>query len=102
MKPFMVHRGITLNVRNRAGAIALAVVAVALGGALLAFGLLLLAALAATGAVVGAGVMLYYKLTGRLPGRFSSMRPRGTGLDPVQEVFPLDASERRLRAPDSQ
>src|SRR6185437_11752710 len=100
MRPSMVHRVITLNVRNRAGAIALAVMAVVLGGTLLAFGLVLLAGLAVTGAVVGAGVMLYYKLTGRLPGRFSSMQPRGTGLDPAQEVFPLDTSERRLRAPE--
>jgi len=28
------------------------------------------------------------------------MQPRGTGLDPAQEVFPLDTSERRLRAPE--
>lgn len=92
----MTHKVITLNVRNRAGAIALAVVAVALGGALLAFGLLLLAGLAAAGAVIGAGVMLYHKLTGRWPGRFAVVRSVGSTLDPAKEVFPPSRVERQL------
>lgn len=96
----MTHKVITLNVRNRAGAIALAAMAVALGGALLAFGLLLLAGLAAAGAVVGAGVMLYHKLTGRWPGRFTATRSYRPTLDPSKEVFPPTRAERQL--PDSQ
>src|SRR5690242_330477 len=92
----MAHKVITLNVRNRAGAIALATVALVLGGALLAFGLLLLAGLVGAGAVIGAGVMLYHKLTGRWPGRFATMGSSRATLDPAKEVFPQSRAERRL------
>lgn len=90
--------------RHRAQTIALAVTALAAGALLLAFGLVLLAALAAVGVVVGGGVAIYHRLTGRWPGL-----PRGGAvrihrldptLDPAKQVFP-DAS-RQLPPPDEE
>jgi hypothetical protein len=69
--------------------LALATVLVGLGFVVLAFGLVLLAAVAAAGAAVGAGVMLYRRLTGRplfrVPGGRETSRP-----DPALEVFSTD------------
>lgn len=86
--------------RNRAQTIALAVVALAAGALLLAFGLVLLAGLAAVGLVAGTGIAIYHRLTGRWPGL-----PRAVGgvgrvepLDPSKEVFP-GGDARRLPAP---
>lgn len=90
-----VDREFKLNVRNRVGVFVLAAVAVAIGATVLAFGLLVLVGLAGTALVVGAGVALYQKLTGRLPGRFNPARRRRSGLDPSLEVFPpIDAGQR--------
>lgn len=79
--------------RNRAQTIALAVVALGAGALLLAFGLVLLAGLAAVGIVVGSGVAIYHRLTGRWPGlprtAGGAMRiERVEGLDPAKQVFP--------------
>ena len=86
-----MYRLITFHARNRAGALALAVTAVLLGGVLLAFGLLLLLGLAAAGAAIGAGVVLYYKLTGRVP-RALRHQWRASALDPALEVYPAAPS----------
>jgi hypothetical protein len=86
-----VYRVIRIQARNRVGMLALAVTALMLGGVLLAFGLLLLLGLAAVGAAIGAGVVLYYKLTGRVP-RALERRWRAADLDPALEVFPAGAS----------
>lgn len=91
-----MYREFNLTVRNRVGAIALAVLAVAVGATALAFGLLVLVGLAATATVAGAGLALYYKLTGRLPGRFDAARGRRQGLDPSLEVFPFGEPTGRL------
>lgn len=78
--------------RRRAQTIALAVIALAAGAVLLAFGLVLLAALAAVGIVVGGGVAIYHRLTGRWPGlprRASGglwSGRRDPALDPSKEI----------------
>ena len=86
-----MDRVIRLQARSQAGALALAVTALVLGGVLLAFGLLLLLGLAAMGAAIGAGLVLYHKLTGRVP-RVLEHRRRASDLDPALEVFPAEAS----------
>jgi hypothetical protein len=74
-----------------AATIALAAVALALGAIFVAFGIVLLLGLAAVGTVVGAGVLVFRRLTGRVPGRPDGPR-FDTGLDPSLEVFPGQAS----------
>ncbi len=86
-----MYRVIRFQARNRASALALAVAALVLGGVLLAFGLLLLLGLAAVGAAIGAGLVLYYKLTGRVPRALRHQRQAST-LDPALEVFPTAPS----------
>src|SRR4051812_13670999 len=75
--------------RNRAAKIALIVAALAIGALLVAFALMLLLGIAAAGTLVGAGVLLYRKLTGR--GRraldSSGFSRAELGLDPSREVF---------------
>ncbi len=95
---------------SRAKTIGLAVFALAAGALLLAFGLIILAALAVAGTVVGGGAMLYHRITGRWPGflRVSTQvwtigdqgaRRAVPGLDPSKEVFPTSPDQRLL--PDS-
>lgn len=76
-----------LDVRNRPAAIALAAAALALGAVFVAFGIILLLALAAVGTVIGSGVLLYRALTGRKAER---LRTPGLhhDLDPSLEVAP--------------
>ncbi|HSJ63365.1 MAG TPA: hypothetical protein VK922_05585 [Gemmatimonadaceae bacterium] len=82
------YRGIHITTRSRAGAVALAIAFVALGGIFVAFGLVLLVILAAAGTLIGAGVMVYHRLTGRWPRAVRPAdAPQGT-LDPSLEVFP--------------
>ena len=68
----------------------LAVVILGVGALLVAFGLALLLALTAVGAVVGAGILAYRRLTGQ-----STPRVRGSAVDgrpdPALEVFADDA-----------
>jgi hypothetical protein len=90
-----VHRIVRLNITNRPGAIALAIAAVAIGGVFLVVGLTLLLSLVALGAVVGTGLVLYHKLTGRLPGR-APARAEPDALDPRREVFPAPGPAGRL------
>ena len=83
-----MQRGVHITTRSKAGALALAIAVIALGGVFVVFGLVLLLSLAAVGMVIGAGVMAYRKLTGRWP---RSLRPQPAPtrtLDPSQEVFP--------------
>jgi len=95
---------------SRAKTIGLAVLALAAGAALLAFGLIILAGLAVAGTVVGGGAMLFHRITGRWPGflRVSTqvwtIGDQGAsravpGLDPSKEVFPASPDRRFL--PDS-
>jgi hypothetical protein len=92
---------VRLQPKTRAGALALAATIVALGGALLLTGVILLVILAGVGAVIGAGALIYRRLTGR------SSRDRlqsgadaavGLGLDPRLEVSaPPSAPRAQLR-----
>jgi hypothetical protein len=68
-----------ITVRNKGAAIAIGAMAVVVGGALIAIGLTLFAGLALGGAALGAGALVFRRLTGR-----PTVRP----LDPAQEVFP--------------
>jgi hypothetical protein len=78
-----------LRVRSRAGALALGLAALVVGGVFLAFGLALLLGLGAAGLVLVAAAALYRKLTGRGP-RIVWARGGAPGLDPSKEVFPPD------------
>lgn len=82
-----MYRIIQLRTSNRASAIALGIAAVALGGVFLVFGLMLLLALAAVGTLVGAGLVLYHRLTGRLPRFLRSKSSPARSLHPELEVF---------------
>ena len=68
----------------------LAIAIVGVGALVVAFGLALLLVLGTVGAVVGAGVILYRRLTGRaMPSVYSG---RATAqVDPSLEVFAPDA-----------
>ena len=79
--------------RNRAATIALVAAALAIGAVFVAFGLMLLLALAAAGTVMGTGAVIYYRLFGRTP----SLQPWQTReqLDPALEVFPTEIQELR-------
>ena len=97
------YRSFQISTRSRAGAIALAIAVIALGGVFLVFGLVLLAGLAAVGTVLGAGLMAYHRITGRWPSFLrQSAAPRRT-LDPAHEVFPEDTTgSTRHRPNDAQ
>lgn len=86
MRMPMMVRVYGFNVRSRPAAIALAATALAIGAVFVAFGIVLLVALAALGTVVGAGVLVLRALTGRRAARLRSSQPE---LDPALEVFPL-------------
>ena len=81
-------RLVHLNVRHPAAAVAVAIAALAIGGVLFAFGLVLLLGLVVAGSVVGTAIVLYRKLTGRLPGFPGGARRERVTLDPSLEVFP--------------
>ena len=96
------------SVRGRLQTYALVAAALAAGALLIAFGLIMLAGLAVTGAVVGGGIAIYHRLTGRWP-KFLHVRtyvgPIGSagpaersmhGLDPSKEVFPSRRETRRI------
>jgi Flp pilus assembly protein TadB len=82
----MQMRVYRFGTKNRAATIALIAAALAAGAVLIAFGLVLLLALAAAATVIGAGTVLYYRLTGRRPA-FQRFQTRER-LDPSLEVFP--------------
>lgn len=85
-----------LKIRGTAGALALGLAALAVGGVFLLFGFALLLALGAVGVALGAGVALYSRLTGRhlfgLPAAGGS-----SGLGPTKEVFPPEQQARDRR-----
>ena len=72
--------------KNRLATTALIAAALAVGAVLIAFGLMLLLGLAAAGVVIGSGVMIYHRLTGRAPA-MQRWQERQM-LDPSLEVFP--------------
>lgn len=96
---FSGHSGPTATVRGRLQTYALVAAALAAGALLIAFGLIVLAGLAVTGTVVGGGIALYHRVTGRWPkfmhvrasmgpiGGSGSRRTDLHGLDPSKEVF---------------
>jgi hypothetical protein len=81
---------------SRAKMIALAIVALVLGGIFFALGLALLATLLVAGAIVGAGVMIARLFRGHRP-----LPPRRGDLDPSLEVFPPEHETRRIDDPSS-
>ena len=93
--------------RSRAGAIAFAIAVLAIGGVFIVFGLVLLLALAAAGTVLGAGILLYRRLTGRLPRFLRTAAPppsRSRSAEMGLEVFPddtVESSRHQPRLPDS-
>jgi hypothetical protein len=90
--------------RNRLATIGLIAAALAVGAVLIAFGLVLLLGLAAASVLVGSGLMIYHRLTGRGP-EIQTWRAREE-LDPSLEVFPGELraegteSPGKLSAPD--
>ena len=90
-----LYRSFQISTRSRAGAIALAVAVVALGGVFIVFGLVLLVVLAAAGTALAAGVGLYRRLTGRWPRFLRQGEARRTALDPALEVQPGHGTSRR-------
>ncbi|HTI62710.1 MAG TPA: hypothetical protein VL524_04325 [Gemmatimonadaceae bacterium] len=96
------------SMRGRLQTYALVAAALAAGALLIAFGLIVLAGLAVVGTVVGGGIGLYHRVTGRWP-KFLHLRtyvgPIGSadpasgavhGLDPSKEVFPPTGESPRL------
>jgi uncharacterized protein (DUF58 family) len=104
----MQVRFVRITPKSRAGAIALAAGVVVVGGVLVVIGATLLLALGAAGAVIGAGALLYRKLTGRslLGARVARaeemMRRAQMGLDPRMEIEPrVHDAHRRPSGGDS-
>ena len=78
----------TLTIQNRVAAIVVAVAILGLGAVFLTVGLALLAGLAVTGGILGAGYALVRRIRG---DRLSGHQPRVgaiNGLDPALEVRP--------------
>jgi hypothetical protein len=85
----------TIHIRTSTGrlgpaGIGAAVLLLMMGGAIVLSGLALLLALAVAGTAIGAGVVLFRRLTGR-SGRVVHSRRQAKGLDPALEVFPIDS-----------
>jgi hypothetical protein len=79
----------SLTIKNRAAGIGAAIAILGVGVILITFGMALLAALAITGTLVGAGAAIYRRLR-RTPDREVSHRLRSdAGLDPSLEVRPV-------------
>ena len=81
----------SLTVRNRVGALLVALTVLGAGAALVILGVALLAALAAAGVVVGSGYALYARLRGRERMSLRGASPASSAtatLDPALEVFP--------------
>lgn len=81
-----MQRIIQVKTTSRFATIALAAAAIAAGGLFLVFGLMLLLGLAAVGTLVGGGVLLFHRLTGRLPRFLGGGAAPGRPLDPALEV----------------
>lgn len=94
-------RIVQIRTTNRASAIALGIAAVAIGGVFFVFGLMLLLGLAAVGTVVGAGLILYHRLTGRLPGFLSGKHKPSRSPHPELEVFAAEPRARSELAPET-
>lgn len=95
----------SLTLRNRFVATLFVLGIIGLGAAMLFVGFAVLAALAATGAVIGTGTAIYNRLRGR---RNIDSRHviQDAQLDPSLEVFPArraipDATETRRDTPES-
>ena len=87
-----VHR---LSVRGRAAAIAMGIAALVVGGVLLVLGVTLLLGLLVVGVVLAVGLLAYRRLTGRRGFGLRGASAR-RALDPALEVFPDDATGRRI------
>ncbi len=92
----MYVREFRSSMGGKAGPIVAGTALLLVVGAFLAFGFVLLLALAAAGLVLGIGAALLRRLAGRPPTRRDSVRP-GHGLDPTLEVQP---PPRTLDKPD--
>ena len=94
----------SLTLRNRFLSTLFVLGIIGLGAAMLFVGFAVLAALAATGAVIGTGAAIYNRLRGRSID--SRHVIRDAQLDPSLEVFPTrraipDATETRRDTPES-
>lgn len=83
----MYVREFRSSMGGKLGAVVAGAVLLLLVGVFLAFGFVLLLALAAAGLVLGIGGALLRRLTGRAPVRHDELRPRHD-LDPSLEVKP--------------
>jgi len=97
----MVVRIYTTSGRLSPTAIALGVILLAIGGAVILSSLALLLVLGVGAAAIGAGTLLMRRLIGRSPAEGPARRVRD-GLDPSLEVFPSEAIEEPRRGTRSQ
>lgn len=79
----------TFSLRNRFAATLAFLALVGLGAAVLFVGATVLAGLAVTGAVVGAGMSIINRLRGRNALPRDRMHTFGGTLDPAMQVFPV-------------
>ena len=96
----MVVRIYTTGGRLSPSAIALGVILLAIGGAVILSSLALLLVLGVGAAAIGAGALLVRRLTGRPVENDPGRRVR-TGLDPSLEVFPSEVREDARRSAPS-
>jgi hypothetical protein len=90
-----------LTIKNRAVALLLTILIIALGVTFLTVGVALLAGLAITGAVVGTGAAIYRRLQGKSDLHSGERLSRDASLDPSLEVRPeRPATIAPSKAPD--
>ena len=83
-----MSRAYTLTIRNRVAAVLIALAILGLGAVFLTVGLALLAGLAVTGGILGAGYALVRRLRGKGSGVAGSIPEQPGELDPMLEVRP--------------
>ena len=88
-----------LTIRNRPAALALGLLVLGAGAALLLVGIAILAAIAIAGGVLGTGIMLYRAIRG---GRRELGGPPRVGFDPSLEVFPAPTAIERPARPNEE
>ena len=90
-----MQRVIGVRTSSRAGALAIGVGVLVVGGILVVVGATILLTLGVAAAVIGTGVLAWRRLTGR--AATTAPLPRDTRPDPSLEIFPAsDADVRRL------
>jgi hypothetical protein len=79
----------SLTVKNRLAVFLFVALAVGVGATLLVVGFALIAGLVVAGGVLGTGVAIYRRLTGKHRATLPAQGARDLGLDPALEVFPV-------------